>query len=114
MEDLSLEGYLTSEGVSRGRIPTQKAFTIYVMHLQPRPSPGGTVEAGVGLNAEEGFPTLEGALEKVGRFLAEETGFIAAASLPEKDRYPLHWVRLLNIADDRVLVAVQSQFGDLW
>ena len=114
MEDLSLEGFLTSEGVSRGRIPTQKAFTIYVTRLRPEaPEPGHEAPV-MEMEGEDGFPTLEGALEKVGHFLAEQTGFMALVSLPEKDRYPLHWVRLVNIADDRVLVAVQSLFGDLW
>ena len=112
MEDLSLDGYLTSEGVSRGRIPTQKAFTIYVTTLhqegppqrEPPPAP----------RDEEQLPTLERAMDAAGRFLAEQTGFIALATLPEKDNYPLDWVRLVHISDERMLVAVQSLYGDLW
>lgn len=112
MEDLSLEGYLTSEGVSRGRIPTQKAFTIYVstLHRDGAPRPEPPIVPG----EDEQLPTLERAMEQAGRSLAEQTGFIALATLPEKDSYPLDWVRLVPISDERLLVAVQSLYGDLW
>lgn len=112
MEDLSLDGYLTSQGVSRGRIPTQKAFTIYVSTVrngklpQPAPQPAP--------RAEDQLLTLAGALQKTGSFLAEQSGFIALAALPEKDAYPLDWVRLVHISEERMLVAVQSLYGDLW
>lgn len=112
MEDLSLEGYLTSEGVSRGRIPTQKAFTIYVTTLHrgevPQPEPPSTPRE------EDQLPTLESAMNQTGRFLAAQSGFIALAALPEKDSYPLDWVRLVHLSDERMLVAVQSLYGDLW
>jgi heat-inducible transcriptional repressor len=114
MEDLSLEGFLTSEGVSRGRIPTQKAFAVYVTHLQGVPPSTRQPVPVVDLGGETALPTLQDALDRTGRFLADQTGFMALAALPDKDRYPLHWVRLVPIADDRVLVAVQSVFGDLW
>ena len=120
MEDLSLDGYLTSQGVSRGRIPTQKAFTIYVSTVRsgdvPPPAAQSAAQppAPPAPRAEDQLPTLAGAMEKTGRFLAEQSGFIALAALPEKDAYPLDWVRLVHISDERMLVAVQSLYGDLW
>ncbi|MCZ6473380.1 MAG: hypothetical protein O6934_08055 [SAR324 cluster bacterium] len=114
MEDLSLDGYLTTEGVSRGRIPTQKAFTIYVSRLGVHQRQSRDLAVPINLGDEEQLPTLDAVMAQMGRFLSEQTGFIALASLPEKDSYPLDWVRLVPIGEDRLLVAVQSLYGDLW
>jgi heat-inducible transcriptional repressor len=112
MEDLSSGGFLTSEGVPRGRIPTQKAFTIYVTRLGGRPARGHPPE--LRLQGRDGLPYLLEALEQVGLSLAEHTGWVAVASLPPRDRYPLDWVRLDNVPRKQVLVTLRTAFGDLW
>ncbi len=114
MEDLSSDGFLTTEGVSRGRIPTQKAFTIYVSELRQYHPPQEEAPVPPNWAEEEENSTLAEVLDKFGVALAEQTGFIIAALLPEKDAYPLDWVRLVSIHPDRLMVAVQSVFGDLW
>ncbi len=114
MEDLSGDGYLTTEGVSRGRIPTQKAFVDYVTKLHRFSTAADLRALAVDLR-DEGQPlALEGALGRVAETLARQTGFIAMAALPEKDRYPLDWVRLVTVPSRGVMVAVRSLFGDLW
>ncbi len=112
MEDLSSHGFLTSEGVPRGRIPTQKAFTIYVTRLGGRPVRGGAQELRVA--APDGPPTLREGLEQVGRALAEASGCVALAALPPRDRYPLDWARLHSVPRRQVLVTLHTPFGDLW
>ncbi|HEX7926392.1 MAG TPA: hypothetical protein VF678_02305, partial [bacterium] len=84
MEDLSSGGFLTNEGVPRGRIPTQKAFTVYVTRLGGRAARGHPPE--LRLQAADGLPTLGEGLAQVGRALAEQTGWVAVATLPPRDR----------------------------
>lgn len=114
MEDLSAEGFLTTQGVTRGRIPTQKAFAIYVRKLGSQ-RPPHRIRAPEIQPLEEGRPPrLDAALEAMGGFLAEETGLVALAELPGRDRYPLDWVRFFAMPDNQVLVVLQTLFGDLW
>jgi heat-inducible transcriptional repressor len=112
MEDLSSGGFLTSEGVPRGRIPTQKAFTIYVTRLGARPSRSHPPD--VKLEGKDGPPVLQEGLAQIGRALAEQTGWVTLASLPARDRFPLDWVRLHSVPRKQVLVTLHTTFGDLW
>ena len=114
MEDLSHEGFLTTEGVSRGRIPTQKAFAAYVSDLAKlRRAPRKDSKA-MEMEWKEQPNDLWEVLDRVGRQVAERSGFIVVCSLPEKEEYPLDWVRLVPVDPGLVLVAVRSLFGDLW
>lgn len=112
MEDLSSHGFLTSQGVPRGRIPTQKAFTIYVTRLGGRPPRGAAPELHV--QSADGPPPLEAGLDQVGRAVARATGYVALAALPPRDRYPLDWARLHSVPRRQVLVTLHTPFGDLW
>jgi heat-inducible transcriptional repressor len=114
MEDLSEAGYLTPYGAARGRVPTQKAFYIYISALRPR-------EEGVpreGTPAEPALPreldSLGAALERIGPALAERTGYAAVAWLPPREHDPLDWVRFSSVAPDRVAVVLGTRFGDVW
>ena len=118
MEDLSDGGYLTPYGAPRGRVPTQKAFYIYIRGLHPEPgsrqpqfgAPSGAPERGGG----EGTEPFAEQLERAGSELARQTGCAAGVLLPAKESYPLDWVRFAPIDGPRVLVSVGTLFGDVW
>jgi heat-inducible transcriptional repressor len=107
MEDLSSEGLLTSEGVPRGRVPTQKAFSLYVtrLHPAPTPSPGPQPQA---------TATFSAAVDHVGELLAQETGCVALCAFPPAETYPLAWVHLGAAPERQVVVAIQTVLDDLW
>jgi heat-inducible transcriptional repressor len=113
MEDLSSEGLLTNEGVSRGRVPTQKAFSLYVASLGRGPAPraGGPPPFAPPEGAAPA--SLAELLEQVGRFLVKRTECIALVALPPWDRYPMDWVRFAATPGGGVLVAVHTLLGDL-
>jgi heat-inducible transcriptional repressor len=114
MEDLSAEGLLSTEGATRGRVPTEKAFVVYVSRLGEHPVPAPT-RLPKGMPMEEGRPPrLYAVLRQVGQFLADETGCAAVAALPRRDRYPLDWVRFASLPGRQVLVTVGTSFGDVW
>lgn len=110
MEDLSAEGFLTSAGVPRGRVPTQKAFGIYVTRLTPTPAHGQAASR----PPAQHLPTLDAALDQVGSELAQQTGCVALAAFPSADAYPLGWVHFGAVPGSRVLVAVNTLLDDLW
>jgi heat-inducible transcriptional repressor len=114
MEDLSADGLLTTEGATRGRVPTQKAFVVYVNRLGERPVPPAARAPEIPA-MEEGRPArLRAVVNQLGRMLAQETGCAALAALPERDRYPLDWVKFAALPKSEVLVSVGTLFGDVW
>lgn len=114
MEDLSAAGLLTTEGATRGRVPTQKAFAIYVTRLGEQPVPRPTNIPQVAPMEEGRPPRLQAVVRDLGRFIAEETGCAALAALPERDRYPLDWVQFAALPGRQVLVTVGTLFGEVW
>ncbi len=126
MEDLSDGGYLTPYGAPRGRVPTKKAFYVYIRGLQPEPRtrrPPSGMPAGTPAETRSGVPEPGGGegmepfverLERAGSELARQTGCAAGVLLPAKESYPLDWVRFAPIAGPRVLVSVGTLFGDVW
>ena len=110
MEDLSAEGFLTSEGVPRGRVPTQKAFGIYVTRLNPGTSAPAQSDA---FQPQQSLP-LNAALSRIGSDLARLTGCVVLAAFPAAEEYLLDWVHFGTVPGNRVLVAVQTLLGDLW
>jgi len=114
MEDLSDAGLLTAEGVTRGRIPTQKAFTLYVTRLRPkRPQSSATLPKVEAMD-ETGQLSLADVVFQRGDFLARKTGLLVMALLPGKDFFPLRWMRFNTVPEHQVLVVVKTLFGDLW
>ncbi|HKI97508.1 MAG TPA: hypothetical protein VKB51_03435 [bacterium] len=114
MEDLSAEGLLTTEGATRGRVPTQKAFAIYVTRLGEHPVPPPPEPPQVAPMEEGRFPRLHTVVREVGRALSADTGCAVLAALPERDRYPLDWVNFAALPKHRVLVSLGTLFGDVW
>lgn len=113
MEDLSSEGLLTTEGATRGRVPTQKAFVVHIMRLGERPVPPPRAPQLEPM--QEGRPMrLDSLVREVGQALAAETHCAALATLPERDRYPLDWAVFSALPKRQVLVSVGTLFGDVW
>lgn len=108
MEDLSAEGFLTSEGVPRGRVPTQKAFGIYVTGLHP------SLHAHAPRMPPAEEVPFDEALDQVGGELARQTGCVTLAAFPAADAYSLDWVHFGAVPGTRVLVAVHTLLGNLW
>jgi len=108
MEDLSAEGFLTSEGVPRGRVPTQKAFGIYVTSLHPSHQ-ASAFRTPPGQNTP-----FDEALDQIGAELARQTGCVTLAAFPAADAYALDWVHFGAVPGSGVLVAVHTLLGNLW
>jgi heat-inducible transcriptional repressor len=114
MEDLSADGLLATEGATRGRVPTQKAFIVYVTRLGERPALQAPRAPQVPAMAEGRPVRLHAVVRQVGRFVSSEAGCAVLAALPHRDRYPLDWVQFAALPKRQVLVSVGTLFGDVW
>jgi len=116
MEDLVDEGYLLSLGGGKGRVPSQAGLYYYVAALGQEMAredqrPISRVWPGLEAQAPLG---LEGLLDAVGAQLARLTGWAVLAALPPKDTYPFNWLRLSPVEGQRVMMTLETLFGDLW
>ena len=107
MADLYEEGYLAQPHTSAGRIPTEKAFQIYVRSLVIRRMLGDELRR---LRTElSRIGTLDGRMERSSQLLVEMTrGVGIAAAIPATEQ-ALDQVDLLKLGDSRVLMVVATR-----
>ncbi|MDW8130639.1 MAG: heat-inducible transcriptional repressor HrcA [Bryobacterales bacterium] len=109
MADLSEEGYLEQPHTSAGRIPTEKAFRVYVQSLAVRRLKASQIER---LRAElQAVETIEGRAERSSHVLTELTGNVGIAATIPAASQTLHQVELLALADGRILMIVVTRDG---
>jgi len=109
MADLDDEGYLEQPHTSAGRVPTQKAFRLYVQSLLAGRLP---------LLPEERFrselfevDSLAGRIERSCHLLTEFTRNVGIAAAIPTAAQTLDRVELLKLADRRVLMIVITRDG---
>jgi len=111
MADLSEAGYLDQPHTSAGRVPTEKAFRLYVSTINPRSVPG-TNDARLiaGLVQElSGATSVEACIQRTSQVLAEMTRNCGiAAALPGTDQ-ELEHIELIALSDRRVLMILATR-----
>lgn len=104
MADLYEQGYLDQPHTSAGRVPTEKAFRLYVESLAARRLPGPELER---LRADlGGLDSLTERIERSSHFLTEFTRNIGIAAAIPASSQTLEQIELLRLADRRVLMVV--------
>lgn len=104
MADLSDGGYLAQPHTSAGRVPTLRAFYVYVQSLAERELPPVETDR---MRAEfDEATTMTGWMERSSHFLTEVTHNVGiAAAIPTSSQI-LDQIELLKLADRRVLMMV--------
>lgn len=106
MADLDEDGYLSQPHTSAGRVPTEKAFRVYVEALTMRRLATAQIEqlrAGFGA-----LNSMEARMEHTSHMLTELTnGMGIAAAIPHASR-ALESVELVALPDRRVLMVVAT------
>jgi heat-inducible transcriptional repressor len=111
MGDLEERGYLFHPHASAGRMPTDRAYRLYVDRLiWRRPVPGPEHER---LSRElRGDPgVIEGILEKAAQVLGVLTQELGVAVAPSFDSAVLERLELMQVASDRLLIVLVIRGG---
>lgn len=107
MADLAEEGYLSQPHTSAGRVPTEKAFRLFVRSLSACKVLESEVEA---LRRELGrADTLSDRIGRSSHILVEKTRGIGIAAAIPTAAQTLDQVELLALADRRVLMIVVTR-----
>lgn len=107
MADLADEGYLSQPHTSAGRVPTAKAFRLFVESLTAR----RTLDADLDRLREQlaGVASLTGRVERSSHILVELTRELGIAAAIPADSQVLDQVELLSLADGRILMIVVTR-----
>src|SRR6185437_9931323 len=108
MADLADEGYLAQPHTSAGRVPTQKAFQLFVSTLDRSPVPA-SVEAELLRRELSGLETIGARVERSSCILMQLTrnmGIAAAMPALSKD---LDQIELTTLSENRVLMIVVTR-----
>jgi heat-inducible transcriptional repressor len=109
MADLYEQGYLEQPHTSAGRLPTDKAFRVYVESLATRRLPAAELER---LRSDlGGVESLFERIERSSHFLTEFTHNIGIAAAIPVSGQTLDQIELLRLPDQRVLMIVVSGDG---
>jgi heat-inducible transcriptional repressor len=106
MQDLDDEGYLTQPHTSAGRVPTEKAFRVYVESLGMRRLVATEIDR---LRFELGrLDSVQQRIEFTSRMLTERTRGVGIAAAIPRANPTLEHLELVALPDQRVLMVVMT------
>lgn len=111
MGDLEEQGYLFHPHASAGRMPTDRAYRLYVDQLIWRRPVGGPEHERLSqeLRGEPGV--IEGILEKAAQVLGVLTQELGVAVAPSFDSAVLERLELMQVASERLLIVLVIRGG---
>ncbi len=110
MSDLEERGYLYHPHTSAGRIPTDRAYRIYVDSLVPtRPHPQDELQLHQELRSEN--TPIDGILQKAAQVLGVLTQELGLAVGPSLDHAILERLELIQVSSERLLLVLALSGG---
>ena len=113
MSDLEEKGFLFHPHTSAGRVPTNKAYRVYVDSLLGMP-PMRTVESErlmEELSGSGGSSPIEMILRRAAQTLGVLTQELGVALGPRLDRSVLHRLELVRVSSERLLMVLTLELG---
>lgn len=111
MSDLEELGYLVQPHTSSGRIPSDKAYRLYVNTMLPilKMQPLFSKEQiGSILNEKE---HIENLIENMARLLSKVTNYTAIAISPQANEITIKRIQLVPIDEERIMVVLVTDSG---
>lgn len=106
MADLADEGFLMQPHTSAGRVPTEKAFQVFVRDLCVKLRPTDLEKVNAGFS---GVESLEDGIERSSRVLMDLTHNVGIAAAIPANSQTLEQIELVPLPDRRVLVVVVTR-----
>ena len=111
MSDLEEKGFLFHPHTSAGRVPTDRAYRIYVDSLLRLPNAGGEEYDRLAEDISAAGTAVEAILRRAAQSLGIITQELGIALGPQLDRTVLQRVELVRLSSDRVLVVLTLRGG---
>lgn len=111
MSDLEEMGFLTHPYTSAGRVPSDKAYRLYVNNLMDRYELTTEEKKVIKEQLISDFSELEKTIEHAAKLLSEMTSLISFAMTPEPKEDKLKYVKFLPLDDNSVLLMLVAESG---
>lgn len=111
MSDLEDMGYLTHPHTSAGRVPSEKAYRLYVNSIMKKRELSEIQKADISKRLRENFTELDRTIEHAAQILSEITNLTAFALTPDNAQDVLKCVNVLPVDEDTVILMIVSDSG---
>lgn len=111
MADLEEMGYLTHPHTSAGRVPSAKAYRLYVNELMDKPELTGEEKIIIAERLKNSATDFERTIEHAAEILSEITNLTSFALTPKQTEDVLKYISLLPVDDETVILMIVSESG---
>ncbi len=113
MSDLEELGYLTHPHTSSGRVPSEKAYRLYVNELMKKRELTQEQKDAIARDLYSNVTELENLIERAAHVLSEITNLTAFALSPEKEQDKLKYINLLPVDPKTVVLMLVAESGEV-
>lgn len=111
MSDLEEMGYLTHPHTSSGRVPSEKAYRLYVNEMMKKRELSQEEKEAIAKDLYQNVTELDNLIERAAHVLSEITNLTAFALTPGKEQDKLKYINLLPVDDNTVVLMLVSDSG---
>ena len=111
MSDLEEMGYLTHPHTSSGRVPSEKAYRLYVNEMMGKKELSEEEKNMIAQQLYDNVTELDNLIERAAHVLSEITNLTAFALSPGKELDKLRYVNLLPVDTRTVVLMIVSESG---
>lgn len=113
MSDLEDMGYLTHPHTSAGRVPSEKAYRLYVDNIMQQSELPVTEKERISGRLYENVHELSKTLEHAANILSDITNLTSFAMMPDKEQEKLKYIKIIKIEQRAVLLMIVSENGSI-
>lgn len=113
MSDLEEMGYLTHPHTSAGRVPSAKAYRLYVDQIMGKSNLPDETKGMIAERLQDNVQDLSRTLEHAANLLSEITSLTAFAMMPDKVQEKLKYIKIIKIDTKAVLMMIVSENGNV-
>ncbi|MDO5331327.1 MAG: heat-inducible transcriptional repressor HrcA, partial [Bacillota bacterium] len=111
MSDLEDMGYLTHPHTSAGRVPSDKAYRLYVDQLMDESDLPAVNKHEIKTKLLEDSEELDQTVEHAAHLLSEMTNLVSFAITPNRSESKINYINFLPVDDDTVVLMVVCEDG---
>ena len=111
MSDLEEMGFLTHPYTSAGRVPSSKAYRLYVNNLMKRYELSPEEKNAIENKLTNGLAEFDRTIEHAAKLLSEMTNMISFAISPKQDEDKLKYINLIPVDENTVVLMIVSESG---
>ena len=113
MSDLEDMGYLTHPHTSAGRVPSDKAYRLYVNELMGKRPLSRNEKQAINERLAVDLNEFDETIKHAAELLSEITKLASFAMTPEVSRDTLKFIKLLPVSEDAVVMMIVADSGNI-